>query len=176
MSTFCTQLLSGIGLSCQHTMGGIKAVYIANFADVKSVVEEDGVIIEISMEEGTQFRKYLFRRNSASNMSSSRSGDDAAGTHSVTTNIAMTFSLMDTEKRKEMDMLSVAQLICIVEDRNGLLWMPCTPNDDYMSMSAGEASTGSTISEANQYSTTITGEASHFPYEVDKEAFLAVIE
>lgn len=176
MSTFCTQLLSGIGLSCEHTMGGIKAVYIANFADVKSVVEEDGVIIEISMEEGAQFRKYLFRRNSASNMSSSRSGDDAAGTHSVTTNIAMTFSLMDTEKRKEMDKLSVGQLICIVEDRNGLRWMPCTPNDDYMSMSAGEASTGSTTSEANQYSVTITGEASHFPYEVDEDAFLAVIE
>lgn len=176
MSTYCSQLLNGIGLSCDHTIGGIKAVYIANFADVASVTEEDGTIIEIAMKDGAQFRKYQFRRNSASNMSSSRSGDDAAGTHSVTTNIAMTFSLMDTDKRKEMDMLSIAQLICIVEDRNGLLWMPCTPNDDYMSMSAGEASTGSTSSEANQYSVTITGEASHFPYEVDKEALLAVIE
>lgn len=168
--------MNGIGLSCEHTMGGIKAVYIANFADVVSVVEEDGLIIEITMKEGTQFRKYQFRRNSASNMSSSRSGDDAAGTHSVTTNIAMTFSLMDTEKRKEMDKLSVGQLICIVEDRNGIRWMPCTPYDDYMSMSAGEASTGSTTSEANQYSVTITGEASHFPYEVDEDAFLGVIE
>lgn len=176
MSTYCTQLLNGIGLSCEHTMGGIKAVYIANFADVMSIVEEDGLIIEIAMKEGAQFRKYQFRRNSASNMSSSRSGDDAAGTHSVTTNIAMTFSLMDTEKRKEMDKLSVGQLICIVEDRNGMRWMPCTPYDDYMSMSAGEASTGSTTSEANQYSVTITGEASHFPYEVDEDAFLAVIE
>lgn len=176
MSTFCTQVLSGIDLSCDHTMGGIKAVYIANFADVSGVTEEDGTITEIKMNEGTQFMKYQFRRNSASNMNSSRSGDDAAGTHSVTTNIAMTFSLMDSDKRKEMDKLSIAQLICIVEDRNGRYWMPCTPNDDYMSMSAGEASTGSTSSEANQYSVTITGEASHFPYEVDKEAFLAVIE
>lgn len=176
MSTYCTQLLNGIGLSCDHTMGGIKAVYIANFADVDKVIEEDGVIIEITMKEGATFRKYQFRRNSASNMNSSRSGDDAAGTHSVTTNIAMTFSLMDTEKRKEMDKLSVGQLICIVEDRNGMRWMPCTPYDDYMSMSAGEASTGSTSSEANQYSVTITGEASHFPYEVDEDAFSAVIE
>lgn len=176
MSTYCTQLLNGIGLSCEHTMGGIKAVYLANFADVASVTEEDGVIIEITMANSAKFYKYLFRRNSASNMSSSRSGDDAAGTHSVTTNIAMTFSRMDSDKRKEMDKLSVAQLICIVEDRNGMRWMPCTPNDDYMSMSVGEANTGSTTSEANQYSATITGEASHFPYEVDEEAFLAVIE
>lgn len=168
--------MNGIGLSCEHTMGGIKTVYLANFADVGDVTEEDGTITDIVMNDGAQFRKYQFRRNSASNMSSSRSGDDAAGTHSVTTNIAMTFSLMDTDKRKEMDALSVAQLIAIVEDRNGRLWMPCTPNDDYMSMSVGEANTGSTTSEANQYSATITGEASHFPYEVDKDAFRSVIE
>lgn len=175
MSTFCTQVLNGIGLSCEHTMGGIKAVYIANFTDVVSFIEEEGVISEINMKEGATFMKYHFRKNSASNMSSSRSGDDAAGTHSITTNIAMTYSRMDTDKRTEMDKLSIAQLLCIVEDRNGRYWMPCTPSDDYMSVTAGEASTGSTTNDANQYSITITGEASHFPIEVDKEAVMGVI-
>lgn len=175
MANYCSQVLSGIGLSCTHTIGGIRAVYIANRGDVTAATMEDKVITAITMESGAKFHKYLFRKNSASNMVSTRGGDDAAGTHVITTNIAMTFAMMDTDKRVEMDALSVGQFIVIVEDKNGRYWMPILPTDDYISATAGEGNTGTTTSEANQYTLTLTGEASHYPIEVEAVAMKDIV-
>ena len=49
---YCNQTLAGIQLDCTSSMGGIKTVYIANYADVEKITpDEDGVITEIKMVE-----------------------------------------------------------------------------------------------------------------------------
>ena len=175
MADYCSQVLSGIGLTCSNTIGGIRAVYIANRGDVTAATIEDEVITALTLAESAKFHKYMFRKNSASNMVSTKGGDDAAGTYSITTNVAMTFAMMDTEKRVEMDALSIGQFLVIVEDRNGKYWMPILPTEDYMSASAGEGNTGSTTTEANQYTITLTGEANHYPYEVEAAAMSTIV-
>lgn len=175
MANYCSQVLSGIGLTCNNTIGGIRAVYIANRGDVTAATIEDEVITALSLSSSAKFHKYLFRKNSSSNMVSTKSGDDAAGTHVITTNVVMTFAGMDTEKRVEMDALSVGQFLVIVEDRNGKFWMPILPTEDYMAASAGEGNTGSTTSEANQYTITLTGDANHYPYEVEAAAMSSIV-
>lgn len=175
MADYCSQVLSGIGLTCNNTIGGIRAVYIANRGDVTAATIEDEVITALTLAESAKFHKYMFRKNSASNMVSTKGGDDAAGTHSITTNVVMTFAMMDTEKRVEMDALSIGQFLVIVEDRNGKYWMPILPTEDYMSASAGEGNTGSTTTEANQYTITLTGEANHYPYEVEAAAMSTIV-
>lgn len=176
MAGYCTQILNGIGVACDALIGGVSAVYIANRSDVESVEMED-TISSITMAEGAKFSTYLHRRNAAVSMSSDKGGDEASGTHLITTNISLVFAGLDTDKRKEVDALLQGQFVVIVKDRNGRYWMPIVPpNDDYMSASAGNATTGATSSEANGYTLTLTGEASHLPIEVEASAMTSIIK
>lgn len=168
--------MNGIGVSCDALIGGVSAVYIANRSDVENVTMDD-TISAISMTSGKTFSTYLHRRNAAVSMTSEKGGDEAIGTHVITTNISLVFAGLDTDKRKEIDALARGQFVVVVKDKNGKYWMPIVPpNDDYMSASAANASTGATTSEANGYTLTLTGEASHFPIEVEASAMTSVIE
>lgn len=176
MAGYCSQVLNGIGVSCDALIGGVSAVYIANRNDVESV-EMDDTISAITMADGAKFSTYLHRKNASVSMSSDKGGDEASGTHLITTNISLVFAGLDTDKRKEVDALLQGQFVAIVKDRNGKYWMPIVPpNDDYMSASAGNATTGAASSEANGYTLTLTGEASHLPIEVEASAVASVIK
>lgn len=175
MPGYCSQILNGIGVSCNSYIGGVSAVYIANRNDVTGVTMDD-TITAITMASSAKFSTYLHRKNASVSMSSDKGGDDASGTHIITTNISLVFAGMDTDKRREMDALLTGQFVVIVKDRNGKYWMPIVPpNDDYMAASAGNATTGASSSEANGYTLTLTGEASHLPIEVEASAMASII-
>lgn len=175
MPSYCSQVLSGIGVTCNANIGGVAAVYIANREDVVSVTMTD-TISAITMAENAKFQTYLHRRNAAVSMSSDKSGDDASGTHLITTNINLVFAGLDTDKRIEMDALMTGQFVAIVKDRNGKYWMPVVPpNDDYMSASAGNMTTGENSTAANGFTLTLTGEANHLPIEVEATAMADIV-
>ena len=56
----CTQILNGIPVDCEPSMGGIKVVYIANYADVTGFKIADGQIVEITMATEKKFKTYNF--------------------------------------------------------------------------------------------------------------------
>lgn len=164
---YCSQVLNGIGLDCSSSIGGIRAIYLANRGDIDEMVIDttNGVwqvaTIDMPVEN---FHKYEVRKNSQSSMSWSKGGDDSAGTMVITTTIQGTFAQMTPDKMAELNAIFKGQFIAIVEDRNGNCWVPITLQDDYMAASAGEGTTGSTTTDANQLSFTLTGEANHTPY------------
>lgn len=164
---YCSQVLNGIGLDCSSSIGGIRAIYLANRGDIDTMVIDttNGLwqVASIEMIAGG-FHKYEVRKNSPSSMSWSKGGDDSAGTMVITTSIQGTFAQMTPDKMAELDAIFKGQFIAIVEDRNGNFWVPITTLDDYMAASAGEGTTGSTATDANQLSFTLTGEAKHTPY------------
>lgn len=164
---YCSQVLNGIGLDCSSSIGGIRAIYLANRGDVDTMIIDttNGLwqVGTLEMREGV-FHKYEVRKNSPSSMSWSKGGDDSAGTMVITTTIQGTFAQMTPDKMAELDAIFKGQFIAIVEDRNGNFWVPITILDDYMAASAGEGTTGSTATDANQLSFTLTGEANHTPY------------
>lgn len=164
---YCSQVLNGIGLDCSSSIGGIRAIYLANRADVSGMTINTNAgswdVDVIEMQEGG-FRKYEVRKNSQSSMSWSKGGDDSAGTMVITTTIQATFAQMTADKMAELDAIFKGQFIAVVEDRNGNFWVPITLQDDYMAASAGEGNTGATATDANQLSFTLTGEANHTPY------------
>ena len=87
----CTQTLAGIVRDCLPNMGGIRAVYLANFADVASLTVTSGVITAISMETSKKFYKYDFARNTSS-MSSNYAVNAENGTTYVETDLLMVFN------------------------------------------------------------------------------------
>ena len=164
---YCSQILNGISLDCSSSIGGIRAIYLANRGEVVEMqidpAPDTWSVSEIDMEEGG-FHKYEVRKNSQSSMSWSKGGDDSAGTMVITTTIQATFAQMTPEKMAELDAILKGQFIAIVEDRNGNCWVPITHEDDYMAASAGEGATGTAATDPNQLSFTLTGEANHTPY------------
>lgn len=171
---YCNQTLAGIQLDCSNSLGGIKAVYIANYSDVDGVQvdEADGKITGITMDGGKMFKAYRFRKQTGS-LTSTLTVDETAGVNYVSSELALVFGKMETTKRLEIAALSKGQLAVIVEDSNGLFWY--LGKDDYVSASAGGANTGTAKGDQNAYTITLKDESATYPYEVEASAAKAVI-
>lgn len=176
----CTQTLSGLAFDCAPSMGGIVAVYLANFTDVDSVTITDGIIDEITMNNNGatppvdyQFKKYGFPRNTGS-MSSNYTFDKTTGANFVVTDLVMVFTKMETAKRVEITAMAQGELVAIVKDANGKYWYlgknePLTP-------SAADGLSGTARADRNGYSFTLQDNSLEMPYEVDEGAVSAVVD
>lgn len=169
---YCNQTLAGITLDCSNNKGGIKTVYIANFGDVKSIEEAEGVISAITMNGDAKFKPYQFRKNTGS-MTSTLTADETNGLNYVTTELSLVFTKMDTAKRVEMAALSLGQLAVIVLDSNGIYWY-ITP-DDYASASAGTGETGTAKGDRNAYTLTLSVENDGYPIEIAESAIAEIV-
>lgn len=169
----CSQTLAGLSLDCLNSKGGIKCVYIANFDDVTTVSEADGVITGITMDTTKKFKKYEFRKGTGS-MTSTYNADETTGNHYVTTELALVFTRMETAKRIEISALSLGQLAVIVLDSNGVYWY--LGKDNYVSASAGGAETGTANSDRSAYTITLSDESDDYPHEVAAAAIADIVE
>ena len=166
MATFCNQTLSGLGLSCETSLGGIKEVYIANYGDVQDVTvdEVSGKITTITMAESKKFKPYAFRKQTSS-MTSTLTVDETTGVNYVSTEVSLVFTKLDTAKRIEMTALSQGQLAVIVKDGNNKYWY--LSYNDYVSAVNGGAETGTAKGDRNAYTLTLRDESDTYPFEVD---------
>ena len=164
----CTQTLSGLAKDCSGNIGGIKAVYIANFDDVASVAVSDGKVSGITMVTPAQgsapkFKKYNFKPATGS-MSSTLNKDLQAGTNYVSTDLVLQFNRMETTKRVEMTALAQGELMVIVKDANDVYWL--LGRTEPVMASAGEGQTGTARADGNRYTLTLQDNGETFPYEI----------
>lgn len=180
----CTQLLKGITLDCEASVGGIKEVYIARYDDVDgqptvastiTVGEEakplDGDMITAINAAG-KFHKYAFRKQTGS-MTSTLNVDETAGINYVSTELSLVFTKMETKKRVEIAAMALGQLAVIVKDGNNKFWY--LGYNDYVSSSAGTGNTGTSKGDSNNYSITLKDESDSYPYEVHPSIVEALI-
>lgn len=158
----CVQILHGTTVDCAPALGGIKKIYIANYADIASIEVEKDKIVSINMANTAKFYTYSFRKGQASFTSTLNVAD--GGASSVSTDISITFNRMDTDKRVEMSALTVGELAVIAIDGNGTAWF--MGKDFPVVASAGTGETGANFSDANQYTITLQDTSLTFPYEV----------
>lgn len=159
----CSQILAGISNDCAPSLGGVKIVYIANYADVASTsINAGSKISAITMETGKKFYAYEFRRNTA-NMTSTLNIDAANG-NSVSTDVVLQFLKQDTQKRIEMAALSIGELAVMVKDGNDKYWY--LGHDFPVQASAGSAETGTAFTDGNKYNITLNDISLSFPYEI----------
>lgn len=171
---YCLQNLAGISIDCNEgSKGGIKKVYIANYGDIKSIADADGVITGITMNDTAKFKAYSFRKGT-SNMTSTLNSDEANGISNVSTVLSLVFTRQDTAKRIEMTALSLGQLVAIVLDANGKYWY--LGKDDYLSASAGGAETGTANTDRNAYTLELTDTSDTYPFEVAASAIADIVD
>lgn len=167
--------LSGIAMSCKDNMGGIKEAYIAKSNDVTSVSlnTEGSQIATITMDNSAKFRTYKFRKGTAS-MTSTAASDVAIGNFSVTTELSLQFSKMETSKRLEIMALCLEDVIVIVQDFNGKYWY--LGYDFPVSATAATGVTGTAASDLNGYTVTLTDTSAEFPYEIPADIIDGLIQ
>ena len=156
----CAQTLAGIVRDCNPNMGGLRSVYLANFADVDSITVTSSVVTAITMVSSKKFYKYEFVRNTAS-MSSNYSVNAENGTTYVETDLLMVFNRMDTTKRLEIVALAQGELVAIVEDNNGNMWY--LGHDEPLTLNAGDGLTGTARADRNGYSVTLRDNSREMP-------------
>lgn len=164
----CTQVLGGIPMDCQTSIGGIKEVYIANYDNIVGVTVTDDIITEIEQDGAVVFKKYQFRKQTGS-MTSTLNVDETTGVNYVSTELNLVFTKMETSKRIEVAALSIGQLAVIVKDSNNKYWY--LGYNDYVSATAGSANSGTSKGDSNNYSITLKDESDSYPYEVSAECF-----
>lgn len=171
----CTQALSGIAASCDTNVGGVREVYIANYADV-TAVEVDGtsnMIDTITMATTAKFKKYAFKKNTSS-LTSTLNVDPANGVNFVQSDLSLVFAKQETAKRMEIAKLSLGELRVIVLDANGKYWF--LGEEEFVSATAGTAETGVNRTDGNRYTITLTDYSSSYPHEVDPTIIAGIIE
>lgn len=158
----CSQTLISIANDCAKSLGGLRVVYIANYDDIQSLEVSDGKITGISMVGGAKFKKFEFRKNTAS-MTSTFNVDATNGT-SVSTDVSLSFLKQETQKRLAVNALAIGDLVMIVMDANGLCWY--LGKDFPVNASAGGAESGTAYTDSNRYTITLQDTSLELPFEV----------
>lgn len=161
----CPITLAGIELSCKGT-GGIKSIMIADKSVITDITlnASTNTISAITKATGGKFYQYALRRQTGS-FECTINADDASATVYYETTLEVSFTMMSTAKRVELQALAIGNLVIIVLDNNGVYWL--MGYDNPASLTGGGASTGSGFGDANQYSATITDIGKFLPIEVD---------
>lgn len=157
--------LTGIGMGCKDNLGGIKEVHIIKSGDVssKTLNTEESQIATIELAEGAKFKTYKFRKGTGS-MTSTASSDEAIGNFSVTTELSLQFSKMETSKRLEIMALCLEDVEVIVLDWNGKYWY--LGYDFPVTATAATAVSGTANTDLNGYTITLSDTSAEFPFEV----------
>lgn len=166
----CSTITKGIASECVSSMGGIKAIYLANFDDSNaakiSVSAEGGGYDAVSVT-ATNFHKFNTRKN-VSSMTSTFNIDDANGVNYVSTELSLTFARMNAEKRMTINALRTGEMAAVVIDTNDQAWY--LGIDQPITVTAGTAQTGAAIGDGNNYQVTITDQSVDLPLPLDNDS------
>lgn len=153
--------LKGITNDCSTSKGGIREVYIADWAkDLFTVGETDNTVTALKAD--AKFYKFFIKRNTSS-FTSTATIDLANGVNYVTTELNLIFTRMDTAKRVEMSALLLNDVACLVTDANGKTWVMGLESP--VNATAGTGETGTAATDGNKFSITLTDESSTLLYE-----------
>lgn len=162
---------------CQPNLGGIKNIWIAEWEEnvITLDSEETATLVEklvegkiTALKDGIVWNHYPMRKNTCS--MTSTLNNTAEGASYVTTELAMVFSKMETQKRIAIQSLALGQVMVVVEDANGERWF--LGADAPLTATAGAGETGTAKADSNRYTITLTDESVGFPYSISKDITL----
>ena len=171
----CAKTISGMGLDCRESVGGIKEVYIlGDRSEATVTVAADGsAITGITLKaDSDKFLPYKFRKQTGSMVSTINTSEEN-GTTFVQTDVALVFHKMEAKKRLEISALMVGDCAMLVKDGNNKYWY--LGYDEPVTLTAGTAGTGTAKGDKNGYDLTLTDLSNSLPYEVSEAIATTII-
>ena len=185
----CTTYLTGFSTSCGSNLPSIKKLYIGTFesanftytyqqnSESQDILDADGNKIIEAVSSATlnsgadKWVEFQFRKNTSS-MSSEMTVNDNQS-HFFTNSCDMIFSKIENSKRLALESVASGECSMIIVDSNNQTWLIGSENP--VSLSSLSASTGTSISDNNQYTVTLSAQEAHMPILIDKEQAQTVI-
>ena len=157
--------LKGITNDCSTSKGGIREIYIADWAkDIFTVGASDNTVTALKLD--AQWYKYYIKKNTSS-FTSTATIDQANGVNYGSTELTLVFTKMETSKRVEMSALLLNDVAVIVVDSNNKAW--CLGLNNPVNATAGSGESGTSATDGNKYTLTLTDESDTFPFEYSGE-------
>jgi hypothetical protein len=148
-------LTVGFGLGCNDTIGGVKALYFADWADVVAGVDYDNATGQVEVLPTMTIYKYVPHRNTGNWVEETTANLDT-GSVFWTSTISASLKELSQTKQTELQNLAYGRWIVFVEDANRNIWM--VGAQEGVLVSGGNGSTGAAKGDLNGYTLTLSAE------------------
>lgn len=156
--------MSGLGISCKNSVGGIKKIYAIPSDDVTGVtVDEDGFIDAITVATSKKFKTFLMNAETGGFVSTMNTDAKTGGMY-FSSVISAQFAKNTTQKRIEFMALAQLDMVVVVLDNNGKYWYFGMDNAVYAT--GGTWSSGTAFADLNGATIELTDMSRELPYEV----------
>ena len=147
-------IIEGISLDCRQGAGGIKKLYLTEFANVSSITSSSGSVSAITMSAGKKFWTVEVELEDAQFDENATVSIENGTTFYEQT---LTFSVykMTAKNRNIVRLLTQNRLMVIVQDADDVYHL--AGETRAMHLTAGTSSTGKAMGDKNGYSITLTG-------------------
>jgi hypothetical protein len=158
-------LTSGISLDCIEGLGGIEVAYISSNANITGSTGSTGNPGLLTSVGGTGTFYTFELPKDTSSYTETINVSPTNGTVFYTQELTTVFHKMEAAKRDQILLLAKNRdMKVIFKDTNGKFWLLGYSRG--CQVSAGTATTGTAIGDANQYSITIQGQEPQPAYEL----------
>lgn len=161
-------LTQGYAIDCRDSIGGATTFHVIEFPAIAGYTITAGVITEIKKATGKRFWGYRPARNTGYGKETITSSVEN-GTTFYAQEVFFPLNKLNSNMRNEIILLAQNNLVIVVTDSNGKHWLFGKQNG--LTITAGEAGTGTASGDRNGYSLTFTGEEPLLAYEVDAATF-----
>jgi hypothetical protein len=157
-------LTQGFLLDCQNGFGGVKEVYVMEFANATTITVTAGVVTIITKATGKQFWKYnLVASTGEADETLTRNREN--GTQMSKQSVKFPINKMTTAVRNELLLLAQNFLLIVVVDRNGTGWL--YGYDNGMMLESAAAKTGKALTDRNGYELAFTSDEKDLAVSLD---------
>ena len=167
--------LTAISTSCGSNIPSIKKIWVGAFesatwttANVTGVTDADGNPVIEKVTAATlncnedAWVEFAFKKNTCSAGSEMTVNDN--GSHYFTNSVNMVFAKQDNGKRLAVQALASGDCSVIYQDGNNNYWL--IGYDSPVSLNTATATTGTSVSDSNQYELTMSEESGILPLAI----------
>jgi hypothetical protein len=157
-------LTQGYTLDCKDSLGGIKAMWVINHANVTAVTEASGIVSAITKAAGKVFYKYELVKNTGS-LTETITTSVENGTVFYAQELSIVLNKLQANTRNEILLLAQSTLMVVVQDANDKYWL--LGRFTGLDVTGGTSATGTAQGDRNGYTLTFTGGEKQLAPEVN---------
>jgi len=141
-------ITAGYTIDCRDSVGGINAVYFAEFGNV-TMLDASGTITGITKVTGKRFYKFEVPTKSSATASSNPTGSTENGTLFFEQMVDLPINKRDATTRNIITTLAKNKVVVVTKDNDGVYRMYGKQYGMYLGASTG--TTGAAAGDANGY-------------------------
>lgn len=157
---------------CQGSVGGVRALYLAEYKENPITVGKDSgntnIEVVTAIDSGITWTEIPVRKNSSSMTTEATVSDENGVYFSTTVNI--TLQRMDAAKRMLFNSIALLDCMAVVVDSNGQRWFVGAENPCVITSGTGQ--TGQARTDANNYTIAIQDDSTVAPYTLSNEVVI----